>query len=156
MRTQFWWTRQFFPNMCGKFSPKSQQDDKNLYFFRKKKISQKVWWETMNAVLTSLPNFQGDVHNPSRNFHCSKNIVPLIAKPWTGGSKLWRTSKIFSRNPEFYRQKYQNDKFFTPTNQIVFAYSPNVMTKTYTFFVKIFFPNYSSGHIEFTFNNPAD
>ena len=91
------------------------------------------------AVLISLPNFPPYVHNLSRNFHCSKNIIPLIAKPWAGGIQLWRTSKIFSRNPEFYRQKYQNDKFFTPTGQIVFAYSPNVTTKSYTFFPKGFF-----------------
>ena len=109
------------------------------FFFSQKKNSQKVWWDTLNAVLTSLPKFPPDVHNPSRNFHCSKKIVPLIAKPWVGGIQLWRASKIFPRNPEFYRQKYQNDKFFTPTGQIVFAYSPNVMTKSYIFFPKNFF-----------------
>ena len=110
-----------------------------IYNFLQKKISQKVWWDTLNAALTSLPNFLPDVHNPSGIFHCSKIIVPLIAKPWVGGIQLWRTSKIVSRNPEFYRQKYQNDKFFTPTGQIVFAYSPNVMTKTYSFLPKNFF-----------------
>ena len=137
-RVQFWWSRQFFPTMCGRFLPKSQHDDWNLYFLAKK-ISQKVWWDTLNAVLICLRNFLPDLHNPSRKFHCSQNIVPLIAKPWAGGIKLWRASKIVSRNPEFYRQKYQNDKFFTPTGQIVFAYSPNVMTKFYATFPKIFF-----------------
>ena len=139
-RVHFWWSRQFFHTMCGKLSPKSQHDDWNLFFLAKKN-SQKIWWDTLNAVLTSLPKFPPDVHNPSRNFHCSKNIVPLIAKPWVGGIQLWRTSKIFPRNPEFYRQKYQNDKFFTPTGQIVFAYSPNVMTKSYFFSQKFFSPN---------------
>ena len=107
--------------------------------FSREKNSQKVWWDTLNAVLICLRNFSPDLHNPSRNFHCSQNIVPLIAKPSAGGIKLWRTSKIVSRNPEFYRRKYQNDKFFTPTGQIVFAYSPNVMTKSYATFPKKFF-----------------
>ena len=154
-RVQFWWSRQIFPTMCGKLSPKSQHDDWNLFFLAKKN-SQKIWWDTLNAVLTSLPKFPPDVHNPSRNFHCSKNIVPLIAKPWVGGIQLWRTSKIFPRNPEFYRQKYQNDKFFTPTGQIVFADSPNVMTKSYFFSRKFFFAKYSSGQIEFMFRKPAE
>ena len=105
---------------------------------RKKKFPKGLMGH-LNAVLTYLPNFAPHVHNPSRNFHCSKNIITLIAKPWAGGIQLWRTSRIFSRNPEIYRQKRQNDKFFTPTGQIVFAYNPNVMTKSYTFFPKIFF-----------------
>ena len=109
------------------------------FIFPRKKNSQKVWWDRLKAVLTSLPNFSPDVHNPSRTFHCSTNFVPLIAKPWTGGIQLCRTSKNFLRNLEFYRQKYQSDKFFTPTGQIVFAYSPNVMTKTYSFSPKNFF-----------------
>ena len=125
------------------------------YNFSQKK-SQKVWWDTLNAVLICLPNLSPDVHNPSRNFHWSKNIVPLISKSRAGGIKFWRTSKIVSRKPEFCRQKDQNDKFFTPTGQIVFAYSPNVMTKSYTTFPKIFFAKYSSGQIEFMFRNPAE
>ena len=86
-----------------------------IYIFSQEKISQKVWWDTLNAVLTSLPISLPDVHNPSRNFHCSKNFVPLIANPWAGGIQFCWTSKSFSRNPEIYRQKHQNDQFFTPT-----------------------------------------
>ena len=110
----------------------------------------------LNAVLICLRNFSPDLHNPSRSFHCSQNIVPLIAKPWAGGIQLWRTSEIFSRNLELYRQKYQNDKFFTPTGQNVFAYSPNVTTKSYTFFPKNIFPKHSSGQIELMFSNHAE
>ena len=126
--------------MCGSLSPKSQHDDWNLYFLAKKN-SQKVWWDMLNAVLICLRNFLPDVHNPSRIFHLSENFVLLKAKPRAAGIQLWRTSKIFLRKPEFYRQKYQNDKFFTPTGQIVFAYSSNVTTKSYTFSQKKFSPN---------------
>ena len=124
--------------------------------FSRQKNSQKVWRDRLNAVLTSLPNFLPDVHNPSGIFHCSKHIVPHIAKPWAGGIQLWRTSIFFSRNPEIYRQKHQIDKFFTPTGQIVFGYSPNVFTKSYTFFPKKFSAKYSSGQIPFMFRNPAE
>ena len=154
-RVQLRWNRQFFPNMCSHYSPKSQHADKNLQFLEKK-ISQKIWWDTLKAVLASLPIFPPDVHSSSRNFHYSKKFVPLIAKPWVGGIQLWRTSKIFSRNAEFFRQKHQTDKCFTPTGQIVFAYSPNVMTNLILFLLKIMFPKQSSRQFVFKFSNPSD
>ena len=36
-----------------------------------------------------------DVHNPSRNFHCSKNIVPLIAKTLSGWSSALTNQQNF-------------------------------------------------------------
>ena len=137
-RFHFWLTRQLLPATSGIFSAKIQKWWQKLINFQKTN-SQKVCLDTLNGVLIFLPNFLPDVHNPSRNFHCSKSFVPLLANIWAGGFQFWWTSKFSSRNPDFFRQKYEN-KIITPTGQIVFAYSPNVMTKTYTFFVKIFSP----------------
>ena len=120
------------------------------------KKTQKVWWDTLNAVLTSLLKVPPDVHNPSKKFQCSENIVPILAKPWAAGIQFWRTCKLFSRNPEFFRKRYQNDKIFTPTGQTVFSYIPSVMTKSYTLLVKIIFAKCFSGHIEFKFNTSPE
>ena len=120
------------------------------------KTSQKVCLDTLNAVLTSLLKVPPDVHNPSKKFQCSKKIVPFIANPVAAGIQFWRTCKIFSRNPDFFRQRYQNDESFTPTGQIVFSYIPSVVTKSYTLLVKITFAKCFSGHIEFKFSKPAD
>ena len=143
-RVQFLWSRQFFPNMCGSFSPNSQHHDWNLNFLAKKN-SQKVWWNTLNAVLTYPPNFLPDVHNPSRFFPCSKNIVPLIAKPWPGGIQLWRTSSIFSRNPGIYRQNTKKINFSRQQ-----AKSFLLIVQTLWQKLILFFPNF------FTLNNLPD
>ena len=125
-------------------------------FSRNKKFYQKVWWDTLNAVLTSLLNFPPDVYNPSRNFHCSKNIVPLIAKPWVRGIQLWRTSKIFSRNPGIFRQKYQNDKFLLQQAKSFLLIVQTLWQSLLQFFSEILFAKYSSGQIEFIFRSPAE
>ena len=127
-----------------------------IYIFSQEKISQKVSWDTLNAVLTSLPISLPDVHNPSRNFHCSKNFVPLIAKPWAGGIQLWRTSKIFSRNPEIFRQKYQNDKFLLQQAKSFLLIVQTLWQSLLHFFPEILFAKYSSGQIEFIFRSPAE
>ena len=125
-------------------------------FFSRQKYSQKSWWDTLNAVLTSLPISLPDVHNPSRIFHFSKNIVLLIAKPWAGGIQLWQTSKIFPRNRGIYRQ---NNKMINSSRQQAKSFLLTVQTlwqNLIIFFPEVCFAKYSSGQISFMFRNPAE
>ena len=70
-----------------------------------------------------------------KNSTAQETIFFLIAIPWTAGIQFWWTSKFFSRNPGNFCQMYK--KNFTPSDQIVFAHSPKVMTKRYKFFEKV-------------------
>ena len=74
-----------------------------------------------------------------KKFSLLKKYCSAHSKTLSGWNSALTNQQFFSRNPEIYRQNHENDKFFTPTGQIVFAYSPNVMTKSYTVFPKNFF-----------------
>ena len=111
------------------------------FIFSRKKDFPKGLMGHLKAVLKCLRKFSPVLHNPSRSFHCSQNIVPLIAKPWAGGIKLWRTSKIVSRNPEFYRQ---STKMINFSRQQAKSFLLTVQTLWQNFmllFPKIFSPN---------------
>ena len=126
-----------------------------IYIFSQKN-SQKIWWDSLNAVSTSPPNFPPDLHNPSRNFHCSKNFVPLIAKPWAGGIQLRRTSNFFHEIRKFIVKITKKTNFSRQQAKSFLLIVQTLWQNLILFFPKIFFAKYSSGQIEFMFRNPAE